>query len=180
MTQQAQQEGGLRLLTLGKIKLAKSVFGNSIEYHKVWIHHDSYLPLGMQGDYAALTPNGELYFRYWYRDDFSTAAADLQHLFIHEMSHVWQRERGMYVLLRGLFSWAVSYRYGLDKRTLRQYPLEQQAQIIADHFLFKKFGYAQWLIYRDKNRDVVSYDGELDEATVSARYAYTLKGFPYV
>ncbi len=26
----------------------------------------------------------------------------------------------------------------------------------------------------------LSYDGELDEATVSARYAYTLKGFPYV
>lgn len=44
MAQQAQQEGSLRLLTLGEIKLAKSVFGNSIEYHKVWIHHDSYLP----------------------------------------------------------------------------------------------------------------------------------------
>lgn len=180
MAQQIQQEGSLRLLTLGEIKLAKSVFGNSIEYHKVWIHHDSYLPLGMQGDYAALTPNGELYFRYWYRDDFSTAAPDLQHLFIHEMSHVWQRERGMYVKLRGLFSWAVSYRYGLDKRTIRQYPLEQQAQIIADHFLFETFGYAQWLIYRDKNLDVVSYDGDLDEAIVRERYAYTLKGFPYV
>ncbi len=34
MTQQAQQEGSLRLLTLGEIKLAKSVFGNSIPYHK--------------------------------------------------------------------------------------------------------------------------------------------------
>ncbi len=44
MTQQAQQEGSLRLLTLGEIKLAKSVFDNSIEYHKVWIHHDSYQP----------------------------------------------------------------------------------------------------------------------------------------
>ncbi|EKM0377544.1 type IV secretion protein Rhs [Cronobacter turicensis] len=180
MAQQDQQEGSLRLLTLGEIKLAKSVFGNSIEYHKVWIHHDSYFPLGMQGDYAALTPNGELYFRYWYRDDFSTAAANLQHLFIHEMSHVWQREKGMNVRLRGLFSWAVSYRYGLDKRTIRQYPLEQQAQIIADHFLFETFGYAQWLIYRNKGLDVVSYDGELDEAVVRERYAYTLKGFPYV
>ncbi|EOI3545964.1 hypothetical protein ACMSZT_000723 [Cronobacter dublinensis] len=88
MAEQAQQEGSLRLLTPGEIKLAKSVFGNSIPYHKVWIHHDSYLPLGIQGDYAALTPNGELYFRYWYRDDFSTSTANLQHLFIHEMSHV--------------------------------------------------------------------------------------------
>ncbi|WP_321029365.1 hypothetical protein AB8W29_19865 [Cronobacter condimenti] len=86
----------------------------------------------------------------------------------------------MYVKLRGFFSWAVSYRYGLDKRTLRQYPLEQQAQIIADNFLFEKFGYAQWLVYRDKNQDVVSYDGDLDEALLRERYAYTLKGFPYV
>ncbi|ELY4673218.1 type IV secretion protein Rhs [Cronobacter muytjensii] len=180
MAEQAQQEGSLRLLTPGDIKLAKSVFGNSVTYHKVWIHHDSYLPLGMQGDYAALTPNGELYFRYWYRDDFSTSTANLQHLFIHEMSHVWQCERGMYVKLRGFFSWAVSYRYGLDKRTLRQYPLEQQAQIIADHFLLENFGYAQWLVYRDRSQDIVSYDGVLDESTLRERYAYTLKGFPYV
>ncbi|MDY0890177.1 MULTISPECIES: type IV secretion protein Rhs [Kosakonia] len=180
MAQQAQEEGSLRLLRLGEIKLAKSVFGDSIQYHKVWIHHDSYLPFGMQNQYAALAPNGELYFRYWYQDDFSKAAADMQHLFIHEMSHVWQREKGMYVKLRGLFSWAVSYRYGLDKRTLRQYPLEQQAQIIADHFILETFGYAQWLVLRGKNYDVVSYDGELDEAVVSGRYKHTLRGFPNV
>jgi len=86
----------------------------------------------------------------------------------------------MYVKLRGLFSWAVSYRYGLDKRTLRQYPLEQQAQIIADHFILETFGYAQWLVLRGKNYDVVSYDGELDEAVVSGRYKHTLRGFPNV
>lgn len=39
-----QKEGSLRLLTSGEIRLAKSIFGDSIHYHKVWIHHGSYLP----------------------------------------------------------------------------------------------------------------------------------------
>ncbi|MBP2167960.1 hypothetical protein J2125_001152 [Erwinia toletana] len=39
-----QNEGSLRLLTQGEIKLARTVFENSIQYHKVWIHHDSSPP----------------------------------------------------------------------------------------------------------------------------------------
>jgi len=96
----SKKEGSLRLLTLGELRLARSVFGNTIRYHTVWIHHDSYLPFGLQFDNYVMSPNGEIYFREWYRDDFSTKEADLQHLFIHEMMHVWQRERGMQVFLR--------------------------------------------------------------------------------
>ncbi|MBP2167961.1 hypothetical protein J2125_001153 [Erwinia toletana] len=39
-----------------------------------------------------MTPNGELYFRSWYQNDFSVADFPSKHLFIHELSHVWQRE----------------------------------------------------------------------------------------
>jgi hypothetical protein len=31
-----------------------------------------------------MTPNGELYFRNQYHDDFSLSLDDMQHLFIHE------------------------------------------------------------------------------------------------
>ena len=58
-----KKEGTLRLLTSGEIALAKSVFRSTIPYHKVWIHFDSYLPFGLQDQYTAMAPNGEIYFR---------------------------------------------------------------------------------------------------------------------
>jgi len=81
------KQGGLRLLTRGEIALATAVFKNTIQYHTVWIHHDSYLPFNLQNKYVAMTPNGEMYFREWYRDDFSQSTDELEHMFIHEMSH---------------------------------------------------------------------------------------------
>lgn len=65
-----QKEGNLRLLTSGEIRLDKSIFGHSIHYHKVWIHHGSYLPFDLQDKNTAMSPNGELYFRAWYSNDF--------------------------------------------------------------------------------------------------------------
>ena len=108
------KEGGTRLLTSGEIALAKTVFGSTIDHSMVWIHKGSYLPFDLQDKDTAMTPNGELYFRDWYRDDSSATLPFLQHLFIHEMSHVWQRTKGMNVIARGLISWMVSYRYRLD------------------------------------------------------------------
>lgn len=87
-TEDKLKEGGQRLLTTGEIRLAKGVFASTIEYQKVWIHKDSYLPFNLQDKHTAMTPNGEIYFRNEYRDDFSKSTDDLQHLFIHEMSHV--------------------------------------------------------------------------------------------
>ncbi|WP_338091454.1 PAAR domain-containing protein [Sodalis ligni] len=66
------KEGKLRLLTSGEIALARSIYADEIEYHKVWVHCDGYLPFGMQGKNVAMTPNGELYFREaTYSPDFS-------------------------------------------------------------------------------------------------------------
>lgn len=171
-----QKEGSLRLLTQGEIKLARTVFENSIEYHKVWIHHGSYLPFGLQNKDTAMTPNGELYFRSWYQNDFSVADLPSKHLFIHELSHVWQRERGMNVIARGLISWAVSYRYRLDGRPLRSYPMEQQAQIIADHFILHSYGYASWQILR--RRGDITLDGDMTEAVIRQQYKQTMRYFP--
>lgn len=173
----SNKEGTLRLLTLGELRLARSVFGNAIRYHTVWIHHDSYLPFGLQFDNYVMSPNGEIYFREWYRDDFSTKEADLQHLFIHEMMHVWQRERGMQVLLRGLYSWRADYGYRLDGRKLAQYPLEQQAQIVADHFILETHGLRKWIELKTAGvvtlKNVVQYEEEL-----KSLYKVALRNFP--
>ncbi|WLI78049.1 type VI secretion protein [Kosakonia sp. H02] len=172
-----KKEGPVRLLTLGELRLARSVFGDSIRYHTVWIHHDSYLPFGLQFKEYVMAPNGEIYFRHWYKNDFSTEKKDLQHLFIHEMTHVWQRERGMQVLLRGLFSWHADYGYRLDGRKLSQYPLEQQAQIVADNFILETYGLAKWIELKTLRivtlKNVVQYEDELRNL-----YKVALRNFP--
>ncbi len=171
------KDGTLRRLTSGEIALATSVFLSTISYHKVWVHCDSYLPFGLQNKNTAMAPNGELYFRNYYRDDFSVTPPSLQHLFIHEMSHVWQRERGMNVIGRGLISWVASYRYELDGRWLSDYPMEQQAQIIADHFSLQAEGYEAW---RDLiNTGDVTLDGDITEVVIRQQYTNTLRGFPW-
>ena len=172
------KKGGARLLTTGEVALARSVFASTIEYPKVWIHRDSYLPFNLQDADTAMTPNGELYFRTrLYKDDFSQSTDSFQHLFIHEMGHVWQRARGMNVITRGLVSWMVSYRYTLDGRLLSGYPMEQQAQIIADNFTLQKSGYSMWLTLR-RNSDV-TLDGDISESVIRQRYKETLRGFPW-
>jgi hypothetical protein len=172
-----QKEGTLRILTAGEIKLSRLVYGSSIHYEKVFIHKGSYLPFGLQNEKVAMTPNGEIYFREYYKDDFSKSTPDLKHTFIHEMGHVWQREKGMNVIGRGLVSWLVSYRYKLDGRLLDLYPMEQQAQIISDHFTLVNDGYKEWLYQRKLGN--VTLDGDINEAVIGKLYKNTLRGFPW-
>ena len=81
-----QQEGITRALTPGEVNLARSVFGSTIFYQTVLVHCDSYLPFGLQNQYTAMSPNGELYFRRsLYERDYASQDPEAQHLFIHEM-----------------------------------------------------------------------------------------------
>lgn len=173
------KEGGVRPLTAGEIQLAKSVFLFTIDYSTVKIHKESYLPFNLQDKHTAMTPNGEIYFRNEYRDDFSQTTDDFQHLFIHEMSHVWQRARGMNVIGRGLVSWMVSYRYTLDGRLLSEYPMEQQAQIIADNFVLQFFGYPEWNRLETQKNPEITLDGDISEPVIRKQYKNALRGFPW-
>ena len=169
----------VRQLTVDEIGLAKSVFGDRSDYSKFRIHHGSDLPFGLQEDKVAMTPNGELYFRYWYRDDFSVATDDVQHLFIHEMAHGWQRGKGMNVIVRGLVSWIVSYSYSLDNRLLSEYPMEQQAQIIADNFTLQAHGFQVWSRFRRGDNPIVTLEDNAPEAIIRQKHKHTLRGFPW-
>ena len=85
----------LRRMTYGELTLARSIFENTIDYSKIWIHNEKYLP--GQGerssDYSSQTMLGD-----------RETVAGASHLFIHEMMHVWQYQKGYAVKLRGLFS----------------------------------------------------------------------------
>ncbi|WP_407438273.1 hypothetical protein [Lelliottia sp.] len=97
---------GLRRLTLGEINLARTLYSFSIRYNEVWIHRASYLPFNMQASNYAMTSNGEMYFQEgvyesdFYRPFLKRDRVGGQHIFLHEMMHVWQHQRGMMVRTR--------------------------------------------------------------------------------
>ncbi|UXY11941.1 type IV secretion protein Rhs [Kosakonia sp. ML.JS2a] len=171
-------EGKLRLMTPGEIAMARRVYGDSIVYSRVWVHCDSYFPFGLQKPGFAMAPNGELWFRKeLYKDDFSVSDVYVQdkHTFIHELGHVWQHQHGQWVRMRGLFSWAANYYYRLDKETLTDYPLEQQASILADYWLILVYGMAEWQYQQQPNQQG-KYRGEDDVRDIPRLYQKIVTG----
>lgn len=170
------QPGGLRLLTMGEIALARSLYGFGIKYSRVWVHRESYLPFNIQPVDIAMSPNGEMWFREdTYSHDFSMEA-DVQkkHRFMHEMMHVWQSQHGMFVRTRGLFSRFADYSYSLDKTDIRHYSLEQQASLVSDYWLLLIYGFegnTHLIQYRD-------YDYGEPVHSLIAKYKSVMKGFP--
>lgn len=173
------KEGGLRRMRLGEINLASTLYGYSIHYNQVWIHYDSYLPFGLQPTDIGMTPNGEMWFRIdKYEDDFSVPKKDRveeQHLFMHEMMHVWQHQRGMWVRTRGMFSRIMPYEYSLDEHdTLLEYGLEQQASMVSDYWLLKTYGFAgnaRLIVLKD-------YDPAMPVYQLMQKYQRVLGTFP--
>lgn len=119
--------------------MAALLFGDAIDYHKVRIYNRRYLPFGLQPRNCAMTPNGAIYFhKSCCLLDFSTGSEDARHWFMHEMVHVWQHQLGYPVRLRGAVRLGLSYRYelALDK-TLADYNMEAQGDLLADYFVLK-------------------------------------------
>jgi hypothetical protein len=81
----------------------------------------------------------------------------------------------MYVRVNGLVSGLVSYRYHLNGRPLRRYSMEQQAQIIADYFILKTYGYASWMALRA--RGDVTLDGDLGSPACCLNIKKHCRGF---
>ena len=129
--------GKSRPLTSGEIELARSMFGEAVDYSKVRLVRGKWWLFQPRG--AAMAPTGNIHFhphgKLW-SDDFAAEPLALQGLFIHEMTHVWQaQKRGKYYLplMRHPFC---RYGYQLDQgRRFDRYGLEQQAEIVRHRFL---------------------------------------------
>jgi hypothetical protein len=128
---------GARPLTPGEIELARSVFGDAIDYDRVRLVRRKWWPFQPKG--IVMAPSGNIHFHpespFW-SEDFSHEGLPLQGLFIHEMTHVWQaqtRGRWYLPLMRHPFC-----RYGyrlIEGRTFGRYGLEQQAEMVRHRFL---------------------------------------------
>jgi hypothetical protein len=134
-------EGQARGLTVSEVSMASSLFGNSIDYRRVKVHNETYLPFGLQPDDTAMTPNGELYFNpKRFKEDFSLSSFLDSHWFMHEMVHVWQHQLGYPVMLRGAIRIGLGYEYTLDAtKRLSDYNMEAQGNLLSDHWAVSQF-----------------------------------------
>jgi hypothetical protein len=124
-------------MTAREIALAQTVFGDAIDYAKVRIHRRKWW--WFQPSKITMAPDGHLWFHpdsQLFCDDFCDRDLALQGLFIHELVHVWQHQKGIFLpLKRHPFC---RYDYSLKPGwKLEQYGIEQQAEIVRHVFLLK-------------------------------------------
>lgn len=124
-----------RPLTPGEIALARSMFGDAIDYRGQRIARRKWA--FFQPRETVMAPLGCIHFHprgSSYHDDFAAAPLAAQALFIHEMTHVWQYQRGIFLPLRRLPFARYGYAIELGKPFTR-YGIEQQAEIVRHAFL---------------------------------------------
>ena len=81
-----------RRLTENEVRMAKQVFADSINFHHIKIYRG--IPLIPNAN-TAIAPNGNIYFpRKHCPDDFTQAGIAYKIWLIHELTHVWQHQRG--------------------------------------------------------------------------------------
>lgn len=131
--------GGERPLSAGEVALARSIFGDAIDYDKVTIRRRKWA--FFQPTHITMAPRGHIHFHPLgsaYCDDFTRATVFRQALLVHELTHVWQvQTRGAWFLLLNRMPWA-RYDYALKPGwRLEQYGIEQQARIVEHVFLLR-------------------------------------------
>ncbi len=133
-----------RFLTPGEIALARSIFRDSIDYSRVRLFEGKWWPFHPRR--AAMAPMGDIWFHPdggGWSDNFAREPLSRQGFFIHELTHVWQTQKGgrFYLpLMRHPFC-RYSYAIAPGKR-FGDYGLEQQAEIVRHRFLADR-GYAE-------------------------------------
>lgn len=124
-----------RPLTDGEKALVLSVFQNEIDLSRPKIIASRWVLKGY-----AISPNGNIYFNPAdYLADFSVSNLGKQSWFIHEMTHVWQVQRGMKIVRKALFDRRYKYLLKTGK-SFFAYGIEQQAQMVQDFFIQRSLG----------------------------------------
>ena len=126
-----------RHLTSGEVALAQSIFGDAIDYSIVRLFEGKWWPFHPRR--AAMAPTGDIWFHPdggGWSEDFSHEPLSRQGFFIHELTHVWQAQRGRLLYLPLMRHPFCRYAYRLDRgRTFLEYGIEQQAEIARHRFL---------------------------------------------
>jgi hypothetical protein len=135
-----------RKLYSWEIEMAKSIYGDSIDYQQVRIDEKAWLG-----------PK-QFHFCYVSFSLINSWNTMQKHVLIHELMHIWQyQQMGAIYMLRALIAQhtKMGYNYGglpaieqkmAQGETLLDFNLEQQADVIADYYLLKNGYYPQWAL----------------------------------
>ncbi len=121
----------------GEVELARSVFGSAIDYSKVRLVRGKWWPF--QPRRSAMAPMGSIHFHPeggGWSEDFSKESLARQGFFIHELTHVWQAQKGGRFYLPLMRHPFCRYQYRIEPdKPFSRYGLEQQAEIVRHRFL---------------------------------------------
>ena len=133
----------IRHLTAGEVDLVHSIFQDAIDTSDVHLIEGKWWPI--QPKRSAMAPMGNIYFHPdggGWSDDFSKEPLPRQGFFIHEMTHVWQAQKGGKLYLPLMRHPFCRYSYALEPgRPFERYGLEQQAEIVRHAFLTEHGGH---------------------------------------
>jgi hypothetical protein len=135
-----------RPLTEGETEIAHQIFGNAIECDRIRILKRKFV--FFQSPTVTMAPDGNIWFhpaghlaRSAVADDFSKAPVGIRAHFVHELTHVWQHQNGVNLILEKVLMF---FRYGafggyqyklVPGKPFENYNIEQQACIVADAYL---------------------------------------------
>ncbi len=135
-----------RPLTGGEIEIAHRIFGEGIECDRIRVLRRKFV--FFQPPNVTMAPDGNVWLhpagnlaRSGVADDFSKGAACVRAHFAHELTHVWQHQNGVNVVLEKVLMF---FRYGAFGgydyeltvgKDFQDYNIEQQACIVADAYL---------------------------------------------
>ncbi|MEO0643201.1 MAG: vgr related protein [Pseudomonadota bacterium] len=153
--------GRERALTGGEIAIARTVFGDAINYETVRLRRRKWFPF--QPRRVTMAPNGHIHFHprgSAYCDDFSSESLARQGLLIHELTHVWQvQQRGSWYLVLNRHPFC-RYSYSLKPgQPLTAYGIEQQAMIVQHAFLLRNNRVVQGVADASAYRFLVNFRG---------------------
>ncbi len=146
--------GKIRNLTTREKEMAKSLFKESLMVNEIKVSTGKYLGI-MPGKKWAIGVNNTIYVGEEFftdkslLDDFSKNNHG-RHFFIHEVTHVWQKQMGYSVEIKsggGALSWLENmydkYAYPLSDEDVFEknysfgvnYSLEEQAELLSDYYI---------------------------------------------
>lgn len=145
-------------MTRGEIDMARTVFGDAIDYHRVLIKTKA-LPGRSHAYNGIIRINAREY-----QADYSLASQKNRATFIHELAHIWQEQKNVNVVgsaidlffQGGYSNKSSAYRYGdiraIDR--LSRLNIEQQATIVEHFYLARdNMKFVVFDVKREENCD---------------------------
>jgi hypothetical protein len=112
------------------------VFGRALDPDRTTVRHAKWAM--WQPAFVTMAPNGHLWFHPnggRFSVDFAAEPPHRQHLFVHEMVHVWQHQQGVFLPLARHPFCRYAYLPLEPGKPFARYGIEQQAEIVADAWL---------------------------------------------